>query len=416
MSTQQSIAAVTYLVGRRLKAEIESIPSLSAVVEVGPPVDPATVAANTTRLFLHRVSPNPTLRSSVGPQDVDGVILANAPILALDLHYLMSFYGVEITNPDQSTDAADLAAQRMLGQVMSMFHREPTFSVPELTALASLAPDWVQNARVGEQLKLLHFELEALDPETWSKLWSTLLQTKYVLSVSYVASVLLVETATEPAPAVAPAVQRPASIHLLQRSFPRLNDVEPREVEAGGTVTLKGSGLAGERTFVTLAGVDVTPDTVASDEVTVIVPLSARAGSIHAAVRQEAQMGTLNDPLDPLQWAQVGRSNGLPLVVRPRVMSAAIQGTPAMLQVDIAPAVAPFQSLILHLAAPDGNPSRALRHRIALRDEVAPVSIVQVPVDDLPESPLGQAATPRRLAVEVDGVRSLLTTTAVITR
>ena len=414
MSSQHSIAALTYVLKERLQQAFGPETEIDASVEVGPPLSPdETLTRSVVRLYLHQVSANPSLRAHVEAMEVDGRILRGAPVLALDLHYLISFHGV---SADGSADYAgpqppDYMAQRMLGHVMGTFHREPRLTGADVAKYLNDGPSWARVSRIDEQLALLLLEHEQTDTEQISKVWSVLLQTQYSLSVFYRASVVLMETATSPRPA-APVGER--GIYTTHPTFPRLQGIRPSQALVNDTVTLEGDGLEGPEVTVLLQGEPLVPTSVTAASVSFAVPATARAGVVSVAVVHTFAFG--GSAGDPDRTVVVGRSNELGVVVTPRVTQASVVG--GELVVDVEPAVHAVQTLILHLAPPDGQLLRALRMTIAITGDTA--SSFTVPVVELPEAPeaadAGYLPVDRRIAVEVDGVRSTLLPAPVLQR
>lgn len=417
MSTQQSIATVTYLLRARLQQELDRLSDIQPLVQIGSPLDPTQQQDdNIVRIYLHQVIPNTTLRNSTAAMEVGGRLMDGAPILALDLHYLMTFHGMPIPGAGGTPEQpAELAAQRMLGQVVQLFHRQPTLGRDELVQLLGDAPLWAVSARVEEQLALLHLELQPFDLEVLSKLWSVLFQLRYSLSVGYVASVLLVETDTAVAPA--PAV-RTRNLHLAMPTFPRLSVLSPPQATIGDVVTLRGHGLDTESVSVLVGGGAIAADTVGPHEVTFTLPPSARAGGAGVSIVHTHEFGG-GGPHDPPRTLTTGRSNTLGLVIVPTITAASVvAGT---LQISVSPAVARFQRPLLSLLPPDDSELRAIVYAVSLRDETdEAVATIRVPIGELPEAPEvgdpGFAPVARRLVVEIDGVRSEVTPGTVLVR
>jgi hypothetical protein len=116
------------------------------------------------------------------------------PPLALDLHYLLTAYG-----------AKDFQAELLLGYAMQLLHRTTVISAELIanalktaatsntTSLISQALAKVSVSALVEQLGQIKLSPEFLNMEDSSKIWSAL-QTHYRPSISYQASMVLIES------------------------------------------------------------------------------------------------------------------------------------------------------------------------------------------------------------------------------
>lgn len=156
-------------------------------------------------LFLYRVTPNQGWRNAGLPGfNGDGARQSNPP-LALDLHYLLTAYGV-----------SDFQAEILLGYGMHVLHERPVLDRAAIrTALnpsplgASILPLAFQAltaSDLADQVEAVTVTLEPTDTEEMSRLWSAM-QAHYRPTASYVVSVVLIE-ATKPASAALPVLSR----------------------------------------------------------------------------------------------------------------------------------------------------------------------------------------------------------------
>ncbi|MGF6227959.1 hypothetical protein QFZ27_001914 [Inquilinus ginsengisoli] len=141
-------------------------------------------------LFLHRVTPNTALANTDLPTRDSRHQLVNRPRLALDLHYLLTAYGVQ-----------ELQAEILLGYAMSMLHETsmwPRAMIREALEGgvngAILPPVFQQTdpAKLADQLELIKVTPQNLSLDDMSKIW-TALQTNYRTTVAYLVSVVLIE-------------------------------------------------------------------------------------------------------------------------------------------------------------------------------------------------------------------------------
>ena len=145
--------------------------------------------------FLYQVAPNVALRNSDLPTRAPDGTLLQRPQAALDLFYLITFYG----------DDLQLEQQRLLGAVTLALHAQPWLKTADIVA-AQGAP-YLAGADLANQTERVRFRPINFSLEELSKLWSFLLKTDYVLSAAYVASVVLIDTSDATPPPALPVLQ-----------------------------------------------------------------------------------------------------------------------------------------------------------------------------------------------------------------
>jgi len=148
------------------------------------------------QVFLYQVTPHAALCDVDLPTGGAGGRLVRRPQAALDLHYLLSFYG----------DDTLLVPQRLLGSTVRTLHARPVLTPDVIKAVVDAAgaeqpihPD-LARSDLADQIELVRLTPLPLSLEQLSNLWSVLVQTPYVLSVAYQASVVLIEDALTPRP------------------------------------------------------------------------------------------------------------------------------------------------------------------------------------------------------------------------
>jgi hypothetical protein len=201
MSNHLAIAAVSAVIRTLLTNSLQhDLADLShRVVTDRPDSTPITGNHAEVRVYLYQVVENPTHRNADLPtRRVDGS-LTQSPQIALDLHYLLSFFGSE----------TDLEPQRLLGSALRVLHARPLLSrdLVQQVLQASDTPEWLKHADLADQIEAVRLAPLALSLEELSKLWMVFFQTKYTLSVAYQASVVLITTA-EPVSLAKPVSER----------------------------------------------------------------------------------------------------------------------------------------------------------------------------------------------------------------
>jgi hypothetical protein len=250
-------------------------------------------------IFLHQATPNAAMRNLALPsRDRNGQRLSNPP-LALDLHYLVTAYGI-----------SDLQAEVLLGYAMQLLHETPMLSRDAIrTALnptnapisGSLLPAVYEALRasdLAEQYEQIKITPAPMNTEEMSKLWSAI-QAHYRPTAAYQVSVALIE-ATQPARSPLPVLSRgPSETSLvdptkkrergiavtanLRPTYPQVDEVElpNQELAAhlGDTVTLKGHLFDGanQTLLLDLPRLDIEraiapPSALSAAEISFVIP------------------------------------------------------------------------------------------------------------------------------------------------
>ncbi len=292
-------------------------------------------------IYLYQVTPNNAWRNTdLVTRSSDGR-LVNRPRVALDLHYLLTFYGAD----------EQFEPQRVLGSVARTLHTQPVLAREVIQDAVAATPVLV-NSNLAEEVELVKFMPLSLSLEELSKLWSVFFQTPYTLSMAYLATTVLIEAELSPQRAL-PVQVRNLSVVLFQQAF--IDKVvaltgENAPVVFGDTVAIQGERLSGPIQAVRVGAVDLSPAQVSGREIRVaLADPGLRAG---------------------IQGVQViyqhgGRSNVAPLVLRPRIVQdggGAYQITvtdvavdpsdgsrSATVTVQLAPQVGPQQQVTLYL-------------------------------------------------------------------
>ncbi len=347
-------------------------------------------------LYLYQVVSNPAHSNADLPtRRADGA-LARRPQIALDLHYLLSFYGND----------ADLEPQRLLGSVARALHARPVLTRDAIvrTLQQSDAPPWIAASNLAEQIDRVRFTPMLLSLEELSKIWSVFFQTKYALSVAYAGSVVLIETEDV---AIHPGVPvRERTVSVVPVRSPTIDRVravggDTQPILAGGTIEILGRQLKGEATAVLVDGTEVAARSV-SDQRIVVELASAVSAGPHGV--QVVHARTVEGRAANRRSVD---SNLAAFVLRPSVNSAAVA------DVSGVGAVQRMEHITLQLSPPIGALQRVAvllqslsAGGVGLRCPCAPPMTdsdrLTVPI---PGAPAGEYL----VRVEVDGVESLLT-------
>ncbi len=186
MSTALALPAVTSAIRNLLTAGVHADSELAdAEITTSPPSKaPLDDTRNEINLFLYQATPN-TGWSNLEPPTTRP-FENGRPLLALDLHYLVTVHGKGFD---------EVLSHRLLGRAMRVLHDHPVLDPDEIEA--ALAGE-----EIGEQLERIRITPEPLTLDEMSKLWASF-QTEYRMSTAYQATVVLIDsdrTAVTPLP------------------------------------------------------------------------------------------------------------------------------------------------------------------------------------------------------------------------
>jgi hypothetical protein len=242
-------------------------------IDVGAPLSPVKVTAvapdtiklddpdapPSLNLFLWRVSRNSGWANEALPSfDSNGSRLTNPP-LALNLHYLLTAYGV-----------ADFQAEILLGYAMHLLHERPVLDRAAIRRALDPSPlgptilppafQALTASDLADQVDAVTITDESLDNEEMSRVW-TAMQAHYRPTTAYVVSVVLIE-ARKPTRNALPVLMRGPGdsgvdvVPSLLPPYPTIDTVAPVMPPAarlGEPVTITGHDLDGTSTVVRFA-------------------------------------------------------------------------------------------------------------------------------------------------------------------
>lgn len=254
-------------------------------------------------LYLYQVRPNAAWRNADLPTRRGNGGIAHIPQTAINLQYLLTFFG----------DETQFVPQRLLGKTVSILHSYPLLTRQEINGavrgLVDAGQEYMRESNLADQVEQVRFTPLTMDMEELSGFWSALYQVPYSLSVMYEASVVLIESQDTPRP-VLPV--RRSNIQVLPFTQSVIQEVAPADRESGWihlgtTLTLKGVQLGGDIAYVAVGDLQLPPEAVGGAEVSVVL-----AGEGLNAGAQGIQ----------IVYSDKVNSNVAPFVLHPRVVSA----------------------------------------------------------------------------------------------
>jgi hypothetical protein len=217
VSNHLAVATVTAALQRALQDSVgQDVAGVRVTAER--PRSDSHVGQPQVNVYLYQITPNGALRNDDLPTRAGNGELRQRPGAALDLHYLLSFYG----------DDTRLEPQRLLGSTVRTLHGRAMLPRGLLRDVAEDASLPLDGSDVGEAPTRVRLTPIGLSLEEMSKLWSVMLQVPYVLSVAYQASVVVLEPDETPH-AVLPVLTAKQYVVPIRR--PVIDGVQS---EAGG--------------------------------------------------------------------------------------------------------------------------------------------------------------------------------------
>jgi Pvc16 N-terminal domain len=368
MSDSTAIAAVTATLQSTLQEAVQADVSGATVSTVRPAEGENTNLPDTgVNIFLYQVSQNPHWRNNDLPTRRPNGEPIQRPQAAIDLHYLFSFYGGDV----------DLEPQRLLGSTVAFLHAQPLLTRAQIqAAVTDSSRQFLAESDLAEQVDLIRFAPLSLSLEELSRLWSIFFQIRYVLSVAFRASVVLLERevtpVTAPPPRAFALTARPLRKAIIRRVVAAAGEREP--IVAGAQIRIVGEELRAEVMRVEVDGEEATVDEVRADSLMVTPPGGLRAGAHAVQIRHGVEIGAGGAP------HLVFSSNPAPFLIHPRIMDILVedvQGSGSELRsvtltVEVEPEMGADQMVTLDVVAADGVAAMARAPtRAAASDTVA---------------------------------------------
>jgi Pvc16 N-terminal domain len=410
MSNALAIATVTATLQQTIAGALSGSGVAGAIVTALRLDHPAlpTVGVN---LFLYQVTPNLAFQNADLPtRRADGSLLRR-PQAAIDLHYLVTFYG----------DDATLDQQRLLGATILELHASPVLT-RDVVRQVQNSVDFLNGSNLADQIDVVRVTPANLSLEDMNRLWMTFPKVDYVLSVAYQAGPVLIESDDQPPAPALPVRKR--RVLAVPFSLATIESVEPEPVSlwsgsAPTQIALIGSNLdPNDAVTFTTPGVSASlPGTVVSgtggQQLVVALPAGLRPGVNTVQLTQfAASPSSGSAPPRP-----IAQSNAAAFVLRPTIVSLALGPPSGQLTVGVQPAVGPQQQVLLLLNQMGSAAPQAFV--VPAADRTAPTETLAFDVSGIPTGSIppelfggqgGSIPPGAYLArVRVDGAESLLT-------
>lgn len=410
MSNFLSIATVTATLSQVIQSAIDIDVPGARVTTVRPDVAGNGATESKVNAFLFEATTNAAFRNVDLPTRRSDGSLIQRPKVALDLHYLINFYGDEL----------ELVPQRLLGSVARVLHSQPMLTRQQINATISSGTfSFLASSDLADDVELVKFTPLPLSIEELSKLWSFLLQTPYALSMVYIATIVLIEgeeTPRQVLPVKQPLVTvLPFQQPLLQKLSSLLpgqqqpNDKQPIVLDS--TLIVQGRYLQSTNAVSTLVKISgqITQYSFFNNDpntLSVTLPATLFAGVQGVQVIQQLSLGdpdpTKGKPHDGFD------SNVLPFVLHPTIVqitksSVQVDGNgncSADIQLQVSPQIDVRQrvTLLLNELPGTSNPSA---YAFAAGAHPAVSDTITIPIS-------GVKASTYVVRVQIDGAESLI--------
>ncbi len=368
MSNHLAVATVTATLQRILQRAVQRDVDGARVTTVRPDGSTGSIPETGVNLYLYHIKRNPALTNQDTPNFQRQGKLTRRRQAALDLFYVVSFYGND----------GDLEPQRLLGSVVQTLEDQLVLSAEMIrAAIADPTFTYLADSDLAEQVEQIRSEFISVSTDELSKIWSVFFQTPYALSLVYKVTVILVDSDVTGRSAL-PIRDRIFSSTVFPKQ-PVISRVVPvsgknQPIFSNSILSIRGQYLSGVLTQVRIGKVEVTPQVVNSRELhlplSLIPPAELRAGVqslqvIHLQVpptpsrprsrrsRKTTPTATLrrNAPPRPPQV----ESNVAPFVLRPTIESLSVENLEGfddeprsgMLTISTNLAIAPVQRIVL---------------------------------------------------------------------
>lgn len=335
MSNYLAIATVTAALQRLLQEGIqEDVPG--ATVTTIRPDNPGS--ANQTvgiNIYLYQATPNPAWRNAdLRTRRPKGDLIKHGQA-ALDLHYLLTFYGNEQA----------LEPQRLMGSAIRTLVDRPTLTrdtIQDTIEQSNLT--FLSDSTLADQVQLVQFIPSSITTEDLSRIWSVFFQIPYSLSFAFQGTAVLIQ-GEKPGKTALPVRKREFYVSPIrpvidqvklerpQFAIEAVEEAEERALEpltrsSDWVIVIQGRRLLGEQTTVRIGRADVTPQIVTDEEVRLqLSRLSpAESGGLRAGVQgvqvvHPSQARSIAGRSEAAAPDLEVESNVLPLVLCPTILS-----------------------------------------------------------------------------------------------
>lgn len=402
MSNFLAIATVTEVLGQTILSAAEGALGKTVSLSKSRPEDPAGLDTVSVYLYLYQVTPNAALRNADLPSRSTDNRLQQKPQVALDLHYLIAFYG----------DDKELEPQRMLGAVVRDLHARPLLTREQIRS-GITGIKYLEVSDLADAIELVKLTPISLSLEESSKLWSIFFQTKHALCIAYQGSVVLIESDETSQQALPVSDRGVTGTPFIQPVIEQLRVLDSngaelpvnQAIELGARLLIKGKGLKGQSTQVLVNDSEIGIASITDTDIH-LLPLPAQLPDttpLRAGIRSLQIVHSMSLGTPPVPHPVIG-SNVVPFLLRPNI-SASLQG--AAIHIQFTPRIGKTQRVILILnELTDNHKPNGYRFDAPKDNGINDPDVADTDSIDFPTAPVVMGLYLVR--VQVDGAESLL--------
>ncbi|MBD2137763.1 DUF4255 domain-containing protein [Anabaena sp. FACHB-1237] len=262
MSNYLAIATVTATLQRTLQAAIQTDVYGARVTTFRPNSIGGGPSEAGVNIFLYQVMNNPAFTNPVRAQ--------NHPTkkqVAIDLYYILSFYGNE----------TELEPQRILGSVVRTFSDQSILS-PDMIRETLADPNYsfLEGSDLADQLYQININLYDVNLDELSKAWSTFFQSPYLLSIIYRVMIILID-GKDPGQKALPVRSANMGGMVAYPNRPLVDSVRSQggilqPILTNSTLLIQGRNLKSDIVKVRIGGTEVVPSDITNNQI--LLPLT----------------------------------------------------------------------------------------------------------------------------------------------
>jgi hypothetical protein len=352
MSNHLAIATVTAVLQRTLQASVQRHVESVRISTVAPHRMGQGTPETGINLFLYHVTRNNALKNPDALAQRARNKRTPWRQAALELHYMLSFYGNE----------AELEPQRLMGSVVRTFNDRTLLPADLIQdTLNDSTFSYLDQSDLNQQVQEIQITPEDLSLEDLSKVWSVFFQTPYALSMAYKVMAVVID-GEDPAERALRVRERPIQGIAPFPSRPQVNRILAQEgpnhpILPTTCLQVQGHHLKGSQTRIRLGAQEISPQDLTDDQLhlplTTVPRLRAGIQSLQVVHRQTHPQGHLDDHAPTLRIS----SNPAPFTLSPVLQSVQVSDVTdhdgdtcaARLLLTVTPPVGSRQGVMLSL-------------------------------------------------------------------
>ncbi|MBP0018129.1 MAG: DUF4255 domain-containing protein [Cyanobacteria bacterium SBLK] len=329
MSNHLAIATVTATLQRLLQSAIQGDVEGARVTTVRPDAIGTATPETGVNLYLYHVPMNYIWGNSAEIQRRNRKgIAANKARTALDMNYMISFYGND----------AELEPQRLLGSVVRALADNGILTKDMIAdTLTDSNLGYLLESTLTNQVEQVLLKPLDLSIEDLSKVWSVFFQTPYNLSMAYEASVVMIEGEKVGSKSL-PMGDRFGGIGTFANQ-PTVVDVIHQDgrfipIEMDSILVIRGKNLQEEEVWIRIGEIEARAEEVEKNKI--VFPLSSFPQDCLKAGIQPLQVihrfsfqseidndnnGRESQVSDPIERFRNVESNIIPIALRPTLVN-----------------------------------------------------------------------------------------------